>query len=71
MRQAYEILGLQPGRKTLAEARTAFRARMAEYHPDKVAHLGVELRELAARKTVEINLAMEFVNVRLKRHDSL
>jgi hypothetical protein len=34
------------------------RARIAEYHPDKLAHLGQELRELAARKALEINLAM-------------
>jgi len=34
------------------------RARIAEYYPDKLAHLGQELRELAARKALEINLAM-------------
>lgn len=34
---------------------------MAEYHPDKVAHLGKELRELAALKCVEFNLAMDYI----------
>jgi hypothetical protein len=34
---------------------------VAEYHPDKVAHLGPELRGLAARKTLELNLAMQFI----------
>ncbi|MGA7130514.1 MAG: hypothetical protein WBZ19_29640 [Chthoniobacterales bacterium] len=61
MRQAYEILGLPPGRVTLEVARIAYRARMAEYHPDKVAHLGQELREVAARRALEINLAMRYV----------
>jgi hypothetical protein len=28
-----------------------------QYHPDRVAHLGPELRALAARKMVEINAA--------------
>jgi hypothetical protein len=61
LRDAYEILGLQPGRTTLSEAKAAYRLRMAEYHPDKVAHLGKELRDLAARKALEINLAMQFI----------
>ena len=61
MRQAHEILGLPPGRVTLGVARIAYRARMAEYHPDKVSHLGQELREVAARRALEINLAMRYV----------
>jgi hypothetical protein len=61
MRQAYEILGFPPGRTTLKLARKAYHTRIAEYHPDKVAHLGQELRELAARKALEINLAMDYV----------
>jgi len=32
---------------------------MKEYHPDKVAGLGAELRELAERKAKEINMAFE------------
>jgi len=39
------------------EVRRAFRARMAEYHPDKVATLGVELRELAEEKSKAITAA--------------
>jgi len=61
LRQAFEILGLPPGRITLAEAKAAHRRLMSEYHPDKVAHLGEELRKLAAQKALEINLAMEFI----------
>jgi len=61
LRRAYEILGIPPGRITLSVAQAAHRARVAEYHPDKVTHLGKELQELAARKTTEINLAMDFI----------
>jgi preprotein translocase subunit Sec63 len=61
LRQAFEILGIPPGRITLADARAAYRTRIAEYHPDKVAHLGPELRELAAKKSLQINLAMQFI----------
>jgi DnaJ-domain-containing protein 1 len=39
--------------------RRAYRQRIAEYHPDKVAGLGAELRELAERKSKEINLAYD------------
>jgi hypothetical protein len=52
---------LSPGRITLSEARAAWRARIALYHPDKVDHLGQELRDLAARKALEINLAIRFI----------
>ena len=38
---------------------TAYRARMNEYHPDKVAHLGEELQQLAHRKALEIQRAYE------------
>ena len=35
-------------------APSAYRARLTEYHPDEVAHIGKELREVAARKALEI-----------------
>jgi DnaJ like chaperone protein len=52
---------------TSQEARRAYRERIAEYHPDKVAHLGKELRDLASRKTLEINLAMKYIEWSCKR----
>jgi hypothetical protein len=61
MQQAYEILGIPAGRITLQEAKRIYRERISEYHPDKVAHLGKELRDLADRKSLEINLAMKFI----------
>lgn len=43
------------------EIRKAYRQRMSEYHPDKVAQLGKELREVAERKSKEINAAYDFI----------
>ena len=40
--------------------------RIAEYHPDKVPHLGQELRELVTRKALEINLAMQYIEENCK-----
>ena len=39
------------------EVRAAYRARMQEYHPDKVAHLGADLQALAHEKAQEIQRA--------------
>jgi preprotein translocase subunit Sec63 len=55
---AYTILGVRRG-DTFDEIRRAYRERMKEYHPDKVAGLGSELRELAEHKAKEINMAFE------------
>ena len=55
---AYMILGVRRG-DNFDEIRRAYRERMKEYHPDRVAGLGSELRELAERKAKEINMAFE------------
>ena len=39
------------------EIRAAYRRLMSQYHPDKVAALGQELRDLAERKSKEIGAA--------------
>jgi DnaJ-domain-containing protein 1 len=52
------ILGVDP-HASLEEIRQAYRLRMSEYHPDKAAGLGPELRELAERKAKEINRAYQ------------
>lgn len=44
---------------SMDEIRQAYRRRMSEYHPDKVAGLGAELRELAEKKAKEINGAYD------------
>ncbi len=54
----YEILGINSSASG-QEIQAAYRARMHEYHPDKVAHLGEELQKVAHRKAVEIQQAYE------------
>ena len=55
---AYEILGVS--RNASSDAiQAAYRARMQEYHPDKVAHLGVDLQKLAHEKSQEIQRAYQ------------
>lgn len=53
---AHEVLGLSPSASP-DDVRTAYRSRMQQYHPDKVAHLGEELQKLAHEKTQEIERA--------------
>jgi DnaJ-domain-containing protein 1 len=54
----YRILGVSPS-ATMEDIQAAYKARMAEYHPDKVAHLGEELQKLAHEKALEIQRAYE------------
>lgn len=51
---------------SLAEARKAFRALIAQYHPDKVAHLAPEFRALAEKRTRQIVAAWEHVERELE-----
>jgi len=53
---AYEVLGVT--RSASSDAiQEAYRSRMQEYHPDKVAHLGEELQQLAHEKSQQIQRA--------------
>jgi uncharacterized membrane protein YkvA (DUF1232 family) len=54
----YQILGIDSSASG-EEIQAAYKARMHEYHPDKVAHLGEELQKVAHRKAVEIQQAYE------------
>lgn len=54
----HEVLGLSEWASD-EEVTGAWRSKMAQYHPDKVAMMGPEIRELAERKTRELNQARE------------
>ena len=58
--QALRILEL-PDKTTVNAAKQAYRQLIKEYHPDKVASLGRELREVAERRTLELNLALDYI----------
>ena len=51
---ALAALGLEE-EATFEHVRSAYRELVKGYHPDKVAHLGPDLRRLAEAKTKEIN----------------
>lgn len=53
------LFGLM-GTISRSEIRSKYLQSVALYHPDKVQHLGPELRELAERKTKEINAAYDW-----------
>jgi DnaJ-domain-containing protein 1 len=53
---AFKVLGIKDG-VSIEEIKSAYKQRLMEYHPDRVANLGDELKILAERKTKEINFA--------------
>ena len=52
----YAILGVPRG-ATHDDVTQAYRERLKEYHPDRVASLGAELQDLAHKKTLDIQRA--------------
>ncbi len=54
----YSVLGLSPS-ATANEIKKAYHQQMSAYHPDKVEHLGDDIKAVATRRTLEIQLAME------------
>ncbi len=56
--ECYSILEI-PATTDLKVIKEAYLRRMAEYHPDKVSHLGRELQVFAAEKVKSINLAYQ------------
>ena len=57
----YKILEIPMG-ASKEEITKAYRKKMAEYHPDKVAHLGEDLKKLAHEKALQIQRAYETLN---------
>lgn len=50
----YSVLGANE-MDSEQEIKRKYKQMVMQYHPDRVAHLGPELKELAAKKTTEIN----------------
>ena len=58
----YAVLGIASGASD-EELEQAYRRRMSEYHPDRVASAAKEIRDMADRRAREINQAYD----RIKR----
>ena len=58
--EAFRILGVE-GSPDQLQIRKAYKEKMSQYHPDKVSQLGVEIRDLADRKSKQINKAYRFL----------
>ncbi len=54
----YKVLGLSP-LATKVEIDSSYRKEIALYHPDKVAHLGDDLKKVAHERTLQIQLAYQ------------
>lgn len=54
----WEVLGVAPD-ASADDVSRAYKRRISEYHPDKVAQMGDEIRSVAERKSKEINAAWE------------
>jgi DnaJ-domain-containing protein 1 len=54
----YAVLGISSSASN-DEIEQAYRRRMSEYHPDRVANAAKEIRELAGQRAGEINGAYE------------
>jgi DnaJ-domain-containing protein 1 len=61
----FDVLGVAES-ADVAEIERAYRVKMSQYHPDKVAQLGEDIRQLAEAKSKEINAAYDAA-MRLRR----
>lgn len=58
--EAYRVLGVTP-EATDDEVRRAYKKLMVQYHPDRVARLGEDVRAAATAKAQQINEAKEII----------
>jgi DnaJ-class molecular chaperone len=54
----YEVLGVDENADR-TDIERAYRAKISQYHPDKVAQMGEEIRQLAETRCKEINAAYD------------
>jgi hypothetical protein len=65
--QMAEVLGLnKEDLNDFSKIKSTYRTAIAQYHPDKVSALGLEIREVAEKKAKEINQAYEFFRKKFK-----
>ena len=57
----YAVLGVART-ASKEEIRAAYKDAMTKYHPDKVAHLGEELQDVAREKAQALNRAYRLLN---------
>ena len=62
----YAVLGLEPG-ASREEVKAAYRRLVAQYHPDKVTHLGKEFQDLAHRRLLQIQRAYQHLTGHSRR----
>lgn len=62
---AFSILGINEG-DSIEQIKSKYKIRIKEYHPDKAASLGEEIKQLASKKTIEINAAYEYLKTEMK-----
>jgi len=65
LKSAYLIIGVK-NNASYEEVKLAYRKKIKEYHPDKVASLGAEIQTLARKKTQEINIAYDLIRINIK-----
>ncbi len=58
---AYDVLGLEVG-ATKEEVKAAYRKMAMKYHPDKVGHLGEDIRRASEEKFKKVQEAYEHIN---------
>jgi DnaJ-class molecular chaperone len=61
----FDVLGVTET-ASAAEIEQAYRVKISQYHPDKVAQFGEDIRQLAEAKSKEINVAYDAA-MRLRR----
>lgn len=54
----FDVLGVTPN-ASIEEIKTAYHEKVRQYHPDRVADLGEELRRMAEHGMKELNAAYE------------